>query len=78
MDAMGLAQLKRQMEWYAEAIRHSERDLQSAELALEGEKHKVEELRKKLKENKQRHETFKVDVAKGEEEVRRKTFQQHR
>ena len=48
MDAMALAQLKRQAEWYAEQVRHSERDLQSAELALEGEKKKVELFRKKL------------------------------
>ena len=72
MDAMALAQLKRQAEWYAEQVRHTERDLQSAELALEGEKRKVEMFRKKLAENKQKMDVYKQDVARGEEEVRKK------
>ncbi len=72
MDAMGLASLKRQAEWYAEQVRHTERDLQGAELALEGEKKKVEQFRKKLAENKQKLEVYKQDVVRGEDEVRRK------
>ena len=72
MDPMQLAQLKRQTAWHAEQVTHSERDLQSAELALENAKKKVAELKKKVAENKQRLDVFKVDVAKGEEEVRKK------
>lgn len=72
MDAMQLAQLKRQAEWYAEQVRHSERDLQTAELALEGDKKKVEQLRKKLTESKQRLDVYKQDVVRGEDEVRKK------
>ena len=72
MDAMGLAQLKRQAEWHAEQVRHSERELQTGELAFENQKKKVVELQKKLAENKRKLEVFKQDVMRGEEEVRRK------
>lgn len=72
MDAMQLAQLKRQAEWYAQEVRNSERDLQTAELAFENDKKKVDELRKKVAENKQKLGVFNQDVARGEEEVRRK------
>lgn len=71
MDAMALAQLKRQAEWYAEQVRHSERDFQSAELALEGAKKNVETLKKKVAENKQKLEVYRQDVIRGEEEVRK-------
>lgn len=72
MDPMALAQLKRQAEWYGEQVRHSERDLQTAELALENDKKKVEELRKKLAENKHKLEVYKQDVVRAEAEVRKK------
>ena len=42
MDPMGLAQLKRQAEWHAEQVRHSQTELRSAELALENAKKRVE------------------------------------
>ena len=72
MDAMGLASLKRQAEWYAEQVRHSERDFQSAELVLENAKKTVEQLKKKVAENKQKLEVYKQDVIRAEDEVRRK------
>ena len=72
MDPMELAPLKRQAEWYAEQVRHSERDFQTAELALENAKKKVDETKKKLAENKQKLNVFRGDVARGEAEVRKK------
>ena len=72
MDPMQLAQLKRQAEWYAEQVRNSERDFQTAELALENAKKKVDETKKKLAENKQKLNVFREDVARGEAEVRKK------
>ena len=72
MDAMGLASLKRQAEWYAEQVRHSERDFQSAELAVETAKKHMEELKKVLAQNKQKLGVYKQDVIRAEDEVRRK------
>ena len=72
MDAMALAQLKRQAEWYAQEVRHSERDLQAAELAFEGAKKKVEELRKKHLENKRKLDVYNQDILRAQEESRRK------
>ena len=72
MDPMQLAQLKRQAEWHAEQVRHSQAELRSAELALENAKKKVEELKKKFAENKRKLDLFNTDVVKAEEEVRRK------
>lgn len=72
MDPMQLAQLKRQTEWHAEQVRHSQRDFTTAELALENAKKNVEMLKKKLAENKQKLEVFKQDVIRGEAEVRKK------
>ncbi len=72
MDPMALAQLKRQAEWYAEQVRHSDRDLQAAELALEGAKKKVEELRKKHAENKRKLDVYRQDVVRAEADVRKK------
>ena len=68
---MQLAQLKRQAAWHAQELHHSERDLQTAELALEGDKKKVEELRKKFAENKRKLEVFNQDVMRAQEEVRK-------
>jgi len=78
MDAMALAQLKRQAEWYAEQVRHSERDFQTAQLALENTKKKVEEAKKKLAENRRKLETYKQDVARAEGEVRKKIADERR
>lgn len=72
MDAMAIAQLKRQMAWHAEEVNHLERDMQSAELALEAGKKKVDELKKKLVISKRSLDQFKIDVMKAEEELRRK------
>ncbi len=72
MDAMQLAQMKRTAEWQAQEVRHVERDLQSAELALEGEKKKVSELQKKLIEGKRKLQQLNADAMKAQEEVRRK------
>ena len=47
IDAMSLAQMKRQLAWETEELRHLERDSQSASLALENAKKKVEEYKKK-------------------------------
>lgn len=67
-----MAQMKRTAEWQAQEVRHIERDLQSAELALENGKKKVADLQKKLIENKRKLQQLNTDVMKGQEEVRRK------
>ena len=72
MDAMALAQLKRQLAWHEEETRHIDRDLQSAKLALEGAKKKVEELTKKLTDSKRKLEQYNHDIAVADEEARRK------
>jgi len=78
MDAMALAQLKRQLAWHAEETHHIDRDLQSAELALEGAKKKVEELRKKLTDSKRKLEQYNHDIAIADEEARRKAANDRR
>lgn len=70
---MQLAQLKRTAEWQAQEVRHLERDLQSAELALEGAKKKVAELQKKLVDGKRKLQQLNTDVIKAQEEYRRKS-----
>ena len=72
MDPMQLAQMKRTVEWNAEEARHHERDLQTAELALENAKKTVEELRKRAAESKRKLEVYKGDVVRAEAEVRKK------
>ncbi len=72
MDPMQLAQMKRTVEWHAEEARHHERDLQTAELALENAKKKVDELRKRAVESKRKLEVYKGDVVRAEAEVRKK------
>jgi hypothetical protein len=72
MDAMSLAQLKRQLAWHAEETHHIERDLERSKLALENEKKLVAELTKKLADSKRKLEQYSRDIATGEEEVRRK------
>ncbi len=71
MDAMALAQLKRQAEWHAQEERHTAQELQSAELALEGDKKKIEALRKKLAESKRKTESFNQEVMHAQEEMRK-------
>gem|GEM_PF-1496328 len=78
MDAMAIAQLKRQMAWHAEEVTHLNRDMQSAELALEAGKKKVEDLKKKLVISKRTLEQFKTDVSKAEDELRRKLSDERR
>ena len=78
MDAMALAQLKRQEAWQAEELRHTQHDLQVAELALEGDKKKVEELHKKVTEGKRRHDTFAQEVMRAQEELRKAQAQGNR
>lgn len=72
MDPMQLAQMKRTVEWHAEEARHHERELQTAELALENAKKNVELLRKRAVESKRKLEVYKGDVARAEAEVRKK------
>jgi len=76
MDAMALAQLKRQEAWQAEELRHTQHDLQVAE--LEGDKKKVEELHKKVTEGKRRHDTFAQEVMRAQEELRKAQAQGNR
>lgn len=78
MDAMAIAQLRRQVAWHEEEVRHLDRDLQSAELALEGDKKKVEDLRKKLAEKKRKLDVYKQDVLKADEALRRKVMEDKR
>ncbi len=75
---MQLAQMKRTLEWQIQETRHVDRDLQSAELALEGAKKKVEELRKKLVESKRKNDQMSHDVAQAEKEVREKAYKDRR
>ena len=78
MDAMQFAQMKRTAEWQAQEVRHMEKDLQSAELALEGAKKKVSELQKKLTDGKRKLQQLNTDVMKAQEELRRKTANERR
>jgi peptidoglycan hydrolase CwlO-like protein len=72
MDAMSLAQMKRQLAWHAEETHHIDQDLQRAKLALENSKKSVEELTKKLTDSKRKLEQFNRDIATADEEMRRK------
>ena len=78
MDAMAIAQMKRQVAWHEEELHHTDRDLQSAELALEGNKKKVEELRKKKTELKRKLDLYKQDVLKAEEASRHAAMEERR
>ena len=69
---MQLAQMKRTTAWHADEVHRIERNLQSAELALENAKKNVDDIKKKLIESKRTLERHNQDVVKGEEEVRRK------
>jgi len=78
MDAMGLAQLRRQAEWHAQELRHAQREFEVAQLALENDKKKVEELKKKVAEGKRKLDTFNQDVARAQEEVRKHVADERR
>jgi predicted nucleic acid-binding Zn-ribbon protein len=71
MDAMQLAQLRRQTQWHAEELRHAQHEYETAELALENDKKKVEDLKKKVAEKKRTLEVFNQDVMRAQEEVRK-------
>jgi hypothetical protein len=76
MDAMSLAQMKRQLAWHAEETHHIDLDLQRAKLAYEGAKKSVEELTKKLTDSKRKLEQYTRDIATADEEMRRKLANQ--
>lgn len=78
MDAMALAQLKRQMAWQAEQVKHGEIDLHTAELALESEKKKVEELKKKIIMDTRRLDQLKIEVTRAEEQLRKSASEKRR
>lgn len=78
MDAMSLAQLKRQAVWYAEELRRLEHELEVSGLALENDKKKVEELRKKVIDSKRKNETFNQEIVRAQEEVRKAQFKASR
>jgi hypothetical protein len=78
MDAMQLAQMKRTLEWQAQEVRHTDRDLQSAELALEASKKKVEELRKKLVLEKRKLDQMNQDIVHADQEMRKKAADDRR
>ena len=74
IDAMSLAQIKRQLAWETEELRHLERDSQSASLALENAKKKVEEYKKKLVDAKRKIDQHTREVTMAEEDLRKRTF----
>lgn len=78
MDPMAIAQLKRQMAWQAEQVKHGEMDLHSAELALEGAKKKAEELKKKIELDRRRLDQLKIEVTKAEEQARKEASNKRR
>lgn len=78
MDPMQLAQMKRTTEWHAQEVRHMERDLQSAELALEGAKKNMDILKKKVVEGKRKLDQMNQDVLQAEKEVRQKLAEDRR
>jgi len=78
MDAMQIAQLRRQLAWHEEELRHTERDYHAAELAQENDKKKVEELKKKVAEFKRKLEGYKQELMKAEEAARKKLADERR
>ncbi|HEV3245135.1 MAG TPA: hypothetical protein VG102_02165 [Candidatus Paceibacterota bacterium] len=78
IDPSSLAQMKRQLAWQVEETKKIEHELHTTELALEGDKKKSEELRKKLIENKRKIEQYKLETQQAEEQLRKQTFQQQR
>jgi len=72
MDVMQLAQMKRQVAWHTQEVKHQEIEYHTAELALEAAKKKVEDLKKKVVEGKHMLEMREREVARVVEEDRRK------
>jgi predicted nucleic acid-binding Zn-ribbon protein len=71
MDAMALAQLKRQQAWYEQEVKHSDRDLKMANLALETAKKNADDLKKKHTENKRKLDMLTQDIARANEQSRK-------
>ena len=78
MDAMGLAQLKRQAVWHAEELRRLEHELEVTGLALENDKKKVDELRKRVVDSKRKKDTSDQEIMRAQEEVRKQQFKASR
>ena len=78
MDAMGLAQLKRQAVWHAEELRRLEHEMETAQLSLENDKKKVEEMKKKVIDAKRKKETFDQEILRAQDEVRKQFFKNSR
>lgn len=78
MDAMAIAQMRRQVAWQAEQVKHCELELHTAELALEGAKKKTEELKKKLVLDTRRLDQLKTDVTRAEEQARKEASAKRR
>ena len=76
VDAMSVAQMKRQLAWQAEETKKNERELHAAELLLETTKKNAEDLRKKLVENKRKVDQYTRETQQAEEQLRKQTFQQ--
>jgi predicted nucleic acid-binding Zn-ribbon protein len=78
MDAMSLAQMKRQMAWQVEETKKNEHELHVAELLLETTKKNVETLRKNLVDNKRKVDQYTREIQTADEQLRKQTFQQNR
>jgi hypothetical protein len=78
MDAMSLAQMKRQMSWQVDETKKTEHELHATELLLETTKKKVEELRKKFVDDKRKVDQYTRETQAAEEQLRKETFQQHK
>ena len=78
MDAMSLAQMKRQMAWQVEETKKNEQELHRAELLLETTKKNVEGLRKKLTDNKRKVDQYMRETQAAEEQLRKETFKHER
>ncbi|MBI5004239.1 hypothetical protein HZC00_04050 [Candidatus Kaiserbacteria bacterium] len=71
MDPMQLAQMKRQVAWHTQEVKHQEMEYHTAELALEAAKKKVEDLKKKLVEGKHMLEMREREVTRVMDEEKR-------
>ncbi len=78
MDAMSLAQMKRQMASQVEETKKNEHELHVAELLLETTKKNVEALRKKFTDNKRKVDQYVRETQAAEEQLRKDTFKQQR
>ena len=76
MDAMQLAQMKRTLEWAKVQLHHKEQEYKSAELALTNAKKNVEDMKKKIADDKRALEQMTRDVATAEDQHRKDIFKQ--